>query len=173
LGGHDRFGGGFVTSYIRMTHMKLTISQLRKFLHEEVVRLIEDAENEIGIPFDMSISNLVGHRESLFDAYEHCVYRNKWSRTPEPLVVVPIEGEIGKYQLVDGYHRLIEYLLDGMKRVSVVVGGAGSREYSIARGGERWEGDESKTYGNLEDLTDKKTLKSHALKRKNLKKTIV
>ena len=61
-------------------------------------------------PFMLSLDNLVAHRDSLFDAYEHCVYRNRCSESSGPIVVAEIED--GKYQLIDGYHRLIEHLLD-------------------------------------------------------------
>ena len=117
-------------------------------------------------PFDLSLDNLIAHWDSLFDAYVHCVYRGKCSMSSGPIVVVEIED--GKYQLIDGYHRLIEHLLDhgGATPLRAIIGGEGSGEYAIARGGERWEGDASKRYGNLEDLTDKKTLAGHAKKRK-------
>jgi hypothetical protein len=117
-------------------------------------------------PFDLSLDNLVAHRNSLFDAYEHCVYRGKCSKSSGPIVVVEIED--GKYQLIDGYHRLIEHLLDhgGAVPIFAIIGGEGSGEYAVARGGERWVGDSSKRYGNLEDLTDKRTLNGHAKRRK-------
>lgn len=119
--------------------------------------------------FNLSISDLVAHRESLFDAYEHCVYRGKGSKSSGPIIVVELVDEPGKYQLIDGYHRLIEHLLDhGSKSIQVVIGGLGSSEYAIAHGRDRWEGDESKKYGNLEDLTDEENLDDHANKRKIL-----
>ena len=121
-------------------------------------------------PFDLSLDNLVAHRDALFDAYEHCAYRGKCSKSSGPIVVV--ETEDGKYQLIDGYHRLIEHLLDrgGASPLRAIIGGEGSGEYAIARGGERWLGDASMRYGNLEDLTDEETLEGHANKRKNAKK---
>jgi hypothetical protein len=126
----------------------------------------DDIESHLSNSILISLSDLVAHYESLFDAYDHCVYGNKWSKTSAPLQVVAIEG--GKYQLIDGYHRLIEHLLihGGNKPIRVIVGGLGSEEYSIAKGSKRWEGDESKRYGNLERMTDKKTLNAHAKKRK-------
>jgi len=121
-------------------------------------------------PFMLSIDNLVAHRDSLFDAYEHCVYRNRCSESSGPIVVAEIED--GKYQLIDGYHRLIEHLLDrgGLVPIHAIVGGEGTGEYAIARGVDRWLGDASMRYGNLEDLTDEETLEGHANKRKNAKK---
>ncbi len=116
--------------------------------------------------FDLSLDKLVAHRDALFDAYVHCAYRGKCSKSSGPIVVV--ETEDGKYQLTDGYHRLIEHLLDhgGASPLRAIIGGEGSGEYAIARGGERWAGDASKRYGNLEDLTDKRTLAGHAKRRK-------
>ena len=121
-------------------------------------------------PFMLSLDNLVAHRDSLFDAYEHCVYRNRCSESSGPIVVAEIDD--GKYQLIDGYHRLIEHLLDrgGLVPIRAILGGEGTGEYAIARGGDRWLGDASMRYGNLEDLTDEETLEGHANKRKNAKK---
>ena len=121
-------------------------------------------------PFMLSLDNLVAHRDSLFDAYEHCVYRNRCSESSGPIVVAEIED--GKYQLIDGYHRLIEHLLDrgGLVPIRAILGGIGSGEYAIARGVDRWLGDATMRYGNLEDLTDEETLEGHANKRKNAKK---
>jgi len=121
-------------------------------------------------PFMLSLDNLVAHRDSLFDAYEHCVYRNRCSESSGPIVVAEIED--GKYQLIDGYHRLIEHLLDrgGLVPIHAILGGEGTGEYAIARGVDRWLGDASMRYGNLEDLTDEETLEGHANKRKNAKK---
>jgi hypothetical protein len=123
-------------------------------------------ENIDEAAFDLSLDNLVAHRDALFDAYMHCVYRGKCSKSSGPIVVV--ETEDGKYQLIDGYHRLIEHLLDhgGASPLRAIIGGEGSGEYAIARGGERWEGDASKRYGNLEDFQYKSTLNGHAKKRK-------
>jgi hypothetical protein len=120
-------------------------------------------------PFMLSLDRLVAHRDSLFDAYEHCVYRNRCSESSGPIVVAEIED--GKYQLIDGYHRLIEHLLDrgGLVPIRAILGGEGTGEYAIARGGDRWLGDASMRYGNLEDLTDEETLEGHANKRKNAK----
>lgn len=88
-----------------------------------------------GRPFNITLSDLVAHRDALFDAYEHCVYRDRCSKSSGPLNVV--ETGDGKYQLIDGYHRLIEHLLDkgGSEPISVIVGGAGSGEYAIAEEG--------------------------------------
>ena len=110
--------------------------------------LLMKEEPEDRHPFEISVDDLVAHRHSLFDAYYNCVYRDRCSRSSGPIVVVPVED--GKYQLIDGYHRLIEHLLDGAKRLLVVIGGEGSGGYAIARGAERWQGDASKRYGNLE-----------------------
>ena len=140
------------------SNMKNNLKTLMEYLLE--------VETVFQRPFDLSLDNLVAHRDALFDAYEHCIYRGKCSKSSGPIVVV--ETEDGKYQLIDGYHRLIEHLLDrgGASPLRAIIGGEGSGEYAIARGGERWEGDASKRYGNLEDLTDKRTLAGHAKKRK-------
>ena len=142
------------------SNMKNNLKTLLGYLMEE--------ETVFQRPFDLSLDNLVAHRDALFDAYVHCAYRGKCSKSSGPIVVV--ETEDGKYQLIDGYHRLIEHLLDrgGASPLRAIIGGEGSGEYAIARGGERerWEGDASKRYGNLEDLTDKRTLAGHAKKRK-------
>lgn len=130
--------------------------------------LLKESEAVSYDTFDLSISDLIAHRESLFDAYEHCVYRDKDSKSSGPIVVVEIIDEPGKYQLIDGYHRLVEHLLDhGGRSIQAIIGGAGAGEYAIAHGRDRWKGNTSKKYGNLEDLTDEENLDEHANKRKN------
>ena len=139
---------------------------------KEYIRAIIKEEFEHS--FDLSIGNLVAHRNSIFDAYEHCVYRDKGSKSSGPIVVVKIDDEPGKYQLIDGYHRLIEHLLDygGKASIQAVDNIAGADEYAVARKDRnRWEGDASKKYGNLEDLTDRRNLDEHAKKRKNERST--
>lgn len=138
-------------------------------LKEYICAIIKE---EFEHSFDLSIGNLVAHRDSIFDAYEHCVYRDKGSKSSGSIVVVKIDDEPGKYQLIDGYHRLIEHLLDygGKTSIQAVDNIAGAYEYAVAsKDRNRWEGDASKKYGNLEDLTDRRNLDEHAKKRKNAK----
>jgi len=132
--------------------------------------LLMKEEPEERHPFEISVDDLVAHRHSLIDAYDNCVYRDRCSRSSGPIVVVPVEN--GKYQLIDGYHRLIEHLLDGAERLLVVIGGEGSREYAVAHGAERWQGDAKKPYGNLGAVIGPNALSdglAHTEKRKRWK----
>lgn len=64
-----------------------------------------------------TIENLVVNWDSLFDAYVESYYKDKRSKSTGPLTV--IEREDGRYQLVDGYHRLIEMLVLGVPQKTV------------------------------------------------------
>ena len=146
------------------TLMEYLLAEAREPSQRDILDAIEHVKEVYPEEIDQDAG--IEDFDKLFDAYEHCVYRGKCSKSSGPIVVV--ETEDGKYQLIDGYHRLIEHLLDrgGATPLRAIIGGEGSGEYAIARGGERWVGDASLRYGNLEDLTDEDTLDSHVKRRK-------
>ena len=136
----------------------------------------QDIDNEVNIIKTISLENLVVNRDSLFEAYIACLYKNKCSKTNKPINVYEIEDEPEKYQLYDGYHRLIEYLIDqnhkkNKNMIAAEINNSFSiKEYwAIAPKNKRWQYIGSKKYGNLEDLTSKSTLDDHVKKRKNKK----
>jgi hypothetical protein len=111
-----------------------------------------------------SLGNLVVFRSSLYRAFDDCE-RGKCSHTKGPVEVFPLRSEQGKYQLFDGYHRLIEYLTarKHLKNnhtipVKIVDKEWVRKTYSIAPEGDRWEYDGSLKYGGLEDLADEEII---------------
>lgn len=122
------------------------------FENENVVKLI-------------SLKNLVVNRESLFEAYIDCFYKNACSKTSGPINVFEITNEVGKYQLYDGYHRLIAFLINQKHRkdngeILVKINNSYSiKEYwSVTPENERWFYVSNKKYGNLENFSNKKNI---------------
>lgn len=125
---------------------------------------------------NLPLEDLVVHREALFNAYDDCFWRHACSKTLGPIEVMPLEKEPGKFQLVDGYHRLVQYLIDrkhvsnnGEIPVKINNDPGIQGYYAVALPNERWEYDGSLKYGNLEDLAVVEILDDHVktLRKKN------
>jgi hypothetical protein len=137
---------------------------------------LKELKERLTIP----LSNLVVHRSALMEAMDHVFYRKSFSKTKGPLIVLEIEDEPGNYQLIDGYHRLVEYLATQKHKktqeatVIPVIVDRSSRvhDFDIARVFERWRFDGKKKYGNLEDLADNTILRHgrQAIQKKDKKK---
>jgi len=144
--------------------MKLQV--LLRCLFEEV----EEEESETSEFLRIPIGDLVVNRNSLFDAYEDCFWRNACSRTRGPVKVIEIEGEPGKYQLVDGYHRFVTFLINRRHKsdggyIPVEVSHAYlDRDWAITPMNQRWEYISRKKYANLEDLAVRSILDDHVRK---------
>lgn len=142
--------GGFIGTAKRF----LGLNEMLEFLLEE-----EHPAQKI------SLSDLVVNRQSLLDAYDDVFLRKAPSRSRGPLEVMPIDDEPGKYQLIDGHHRLVEFLIqqnhrnaNGMIEVVVNDSDAVKSYYAVPPTGKRWQFLPGKKYGNLESMMDRKLI---------------
>ena len=79
------------------------------------------------------------------------------SQTPGPIEIWKTEK--GNLQVVDGYHRLFELLLMGIKKVKIKIRGEGYTDYwADAADDDQFGFDLTKKYGGLEDLADEEIL---------------
>lgn len=108
---------------------------------------------------NLSLQDLVVSRDALMNAVDDCLARDACSKTPGAVEVMPIEGEPGKFQLVDGYHRLVQYLINrnhtknnSMIPVKINDEAGIQNYYAVAPLNKRWNYDSSKKYGNLENV---------------------
>lgn len=108
----------------------------------------------------LPLEKLIVFRSSLFKAFDDCS-RGKCSRSTGPIEVFRVNDG---YQLLDGHHRLVEYLLnqkhlENSYTIPVKVRtGPSTLDYAVAEPDERWDYDGSLKYGNLEDLADEEIL---------------
>ena len=102
--------------------------------------------------FNLPVARLVAHRRSVTGALDSCTFGN-WSRSSGPLEVIALSNEPGKFQLTDGYHRLIELLLSGATTVPVTEIPENDY-YAIARPDQRLKWNMSKPYKGLEALIE-------------------
>jgi hypothetical protein len=107
------------------------------------------------------LQDLIVFRSSLYQAFDDCE-RGHCSHSKGPIEVFHVGDN--KYQLLDGHHRLVEYLLNqkhltNSHTIPVKVRtGPITLDYAVADFDERWEYDGNLKYGNLEDLADEEII---------------
>jgi len=101
----------------------------------------------------IKLEDLVMHKTSLKKSLVDCV-DGRYSRTRGPVEVYPVPGEAGKLQLTDGYHRVVELLIQGGRTVETVptpTKGKGNWA-APAKGVERFMYQPTKKFRGLEAL---------------------
>lgn len=108
---------------------------------------------------NLPLKDLVVSRDALMDAMDDCLARNACSKTPGPVEVMPVVDEPGKFQLIDGYHRLVQYLVNrnhvrngGTIPIKINDETGAQNYYAVAPPNKRWRYDDAKKFGNLENL---------------------
>lgn len=103
------------------------------------------------------ISDLLIFRKSLIQAFSD-FKDGRESRTDRPIEVWQTED--GKYQLIDGYHRIVAALIHGQKIIKAEIVGKGYSDYwSVAKPRDQFHYRHNMTYQDLQDLADKELLR--------------
>lgn len=109
-------------------------------------------ENQI---IEIPLSDLIISRDSLFKAMND-ISRGRVSKTQDLIHVWENEN---KYQLVDGYHRVFEYILSNQKSVQAEVIGRGYSDYwATVHPEQQFQYNPNTPYHGLEDLADEEIL---------------
>jgi len=108
----------------------------------------------------ISLNDIVVAYESLFEAYINCKYKNACSKTTTPIEVMSLDTENGKFLLIDGHHRLVEYLAtkkfaknDNKIQAKINDDSWAQNTFAVPPKNLRWEFDGTKKFGNLERFT--------------------
>jgi len=98
----------------------------------------------------MSISSLLITKSELFDAISN-VYRGYRAQTEGP-VEVAYMPQVGRYQLVNGYHRMVEFIVSGQDRVLVKINGEDTSHWRVPAANELFVYQPDMEYGGLEEI---------------------
>lgn len=110
-------------------------------------------ENQI---IQIPLGNLLISRKGLVQAFND--YKDgRESRTAGPVHVWQTEDN--KYQLVDGYHRIVNAILHGQQTIQAEIIGRGYSDYwAITKPKDQFQYKSSMTYNDLQDVADKELL---------------
>ena len=105
---------------------------------------------------DFDISKLIMSRDSLYQSYNDVIRNNKESvSTGMPLGVWITDDN--EFVLVDGYHRMIDLLFNGIKQADIEIDTVGYSDY-WAYPNDKFDIDYSLKWNGLEDFCDDETL---------------
>ena len=134
-----------------MKYIRKNINDFKQFVNED--KYYDQDDDEYYELININISDIILSKRSLLGVFDNFLNNKKSQSYNKPLIVW--KNDDGKFFLVDGYHRVFDYLMSDKLLQNVIVTGEGYTDYYAEPSGDNiFYANQKYKYNGLENIID-------------------